>query len=297
MTQKRLDWESLKDRWPNSGASHFIRAGELCWHVQIAGQADAPSLLLIHGSAGSTHSWAGLLPDLARDFRVIAPDLPGHAFTDAPSLSGMTLPGMANALASLLAELDVKPDLVVGHSAGAAIALHMAAVGIISPHAIVSLNGAIQPFRGIGRHLFPAMARLVFLNPFAPRLFARQARDKARVGDLMRRTGSDLSDADIAWYRMLFSTEQHVNGALRMMASWDLESLQGRLGDVPVPVVLVAAEDDGFVPADDVDTTIKRLRNAEIRRLPARGHLNHEEDPAETAALVRDIWAKATVTA
>ncbi len=84
--------------WPNREASRFVTAGGLTWHVQEAGEG--PVLLLVHGTGAATHSWRGLMPLLARDFRVIAPDLPGHGFTDP--LRTPSLPRMARALAELL---------------------------------------------------------------------------------------------------------------------------------------------------------------------------------------------------
>ena len=64
------------------------------------------------------------MPALAQDFRVIAPDLPGHAFTRLSSVH-TSLPAMAQALWSLMDTLDEVPTMIVGHSAGAAIALQM----------------------------------------------------------------------------------------------------------------------------------------------------------------------------
>jgi pimeloyl-ACP methyl ester carboxylesterase len=49
-----------------------------------AGRLDAPVLLLLHGFPTSSHMFRGLIPALADRYRVIAPDLPGFGFTDAP---------------------------------------------------------------------------------------------------------------------------------------------------------------------------------------------------------------------
>ena len=54
----------------------------LRWHVQMMGTG--PQVLLLHGAGAATHSWRDVAPLLARDFTVIAPDLPGHGFTDTP---------------------------------------------------------------------------------------------------------------------------------------------------------------------------------------------------------------------
>ncbi len=125
--------------WPNREASRFVAAGGLTWHVQEAGEG--PPLLLIHGTGAATHSWRGLLPLLAQGFRVIAPDLPGHGFTDP--LPTPSLPRMAKALAALLSVLGVAPMVVVGHSAGAAILARLCLDGAVAPRLLVGLNAAL----------------------------------------------------------------------------------------------------------------------------------------------------------
>lgn len=50
-----------------------------------AGDAAAPVMLLLHGFPSSSHQFRNLIPQLARHFRVIAPDLPGFGFTEVPA--------------------------------------------------------------------------------------------------------------------------------------------------------------------------------------------------------------------
>jgi len=104
----RLDWLRDGRDWPNRSSSAFVRAGGLSWHVQTAGEGD--EILLLHGTGASTHSWRRLLPMLARERRVISPDLPGHAFTDALPYSRLNLPGMAEAVGHLLRKLGARSE-------------------------------------------------------------------------------------------------------------------------------------------------------------------------------------------
>jgi len=55
-----------------------------------AGDAKAPALLLLHGFPTSSHMFRELIPALAERYHVIAPDLPGFGFTDAPDRSTFT---------------------------------------------------------------------------------------------------------------------------------------------------------------------------------------------------------------
>ncbi len=66
---------------PGLTAASFAPAA-IEWHVQQMGQG--PKLLLLHGTAASTHSFRALAPLLAPHFTLLIPDLPGHAFTETP---------------------------------------------------------------------------------------------------------------------------------------------------------------------------------------------------------------------
>jgi len=52
-----------------------------------AGPKNAPGVLLLHGFPASSHMFRQLIPTLAQDYRVIAPDMPGFGFSDAPDRS------------------------------------------------------------------------------------------------------------------------------------------------------------------------------------------------------------------
>ena len=142
-----LNWKRDTPSWPNSTHSQFVDAGGLRWHVQVVGSG--PVVLLVHGTGASTHSWRGVIADLAPHFTVVAPDLPGHGFTERLPDAQMTLHGMAQALAVLIGAINLEPSIAVGHSAGAPVVMRTAIDGGIRPRAIISLNGALLPFFGV----------------------------------------------------------------------------------------------------------------------------------------------------
>jgi len=291
----RLRWDVEGAAWPHRDASRFVSAGGLQWHVQILGQG--PGLLLLHGTGASTHSFRALAPRLAEHFTVIAPDLPGHAFTGATDTGGAGLPAMARGLARLLRALDVRPVVAVGHSAGAAILVRMCLDGRIAPRLVVSLNGALLPWRGLAGHVFRPLARLLAATPFAPRLFAHRAADRAAVERLIAGTGSNLDREGIDLYARLTGNAAHVAGALRMMAAWDLEPLERDLPRLSAPLVLVAAGRDATVPPHQARTVGALLPAARVIELPDLGHLAHEESPDTVAGLVVDLAREAGVRA
>lgn len=279
-----LNWDRDGRDWPNRENSRFEVAAGLRWHVQQSGTGTP--LLLVHGTGASTHSWRDVAPLLSAHFEVLAVDLPGHGFTQRPSARQLSLPSMADALASLLESLKFTPSMAVGHSAGAAILCRMCLDRRISPERLVGLNAALLPFRGIAGELFPRMARILFLNPFVPYTFAKAAAKPGRVEKLIRETGSTLDERGLALYRRLFCNPSHVAATLGMMANWDLHSLVRDIAGLPLPLHLVVGERDSAVSPGDADTIAARVDGTRVSVLPGLGHLAHEEAPQKVADLL-----------
>jgi magnesium chelatase accessory protein len=279
-----LVWSRDGRNWPGHESSRFVSAGGLSWHVQQFGAG--PPALLIHGTGASTHSWARLVPFLSEHFTLIALDLPGHAFTSSPPRSRMTLPGIAAALRALLAELKIAPYLAIGHSAGAAILSRLALDGAIAPALMVSINGALAPFRGAAGHFFPAMAKLVFTNPLAGRFFSWRAGHAGAVERLIEGTGSHIPADSLAIYRRLFRSPDHVAGALAMMANWDLLPLSAELPRLMPPLLQVIGSNDRAIPPDEAFQLSGRVAGARVELLRGFGHLAHEEAPEPVAEAI-----------
>ena len=275
--------------WPNRNASRTVRASGLEWHVQVMG--DGPALLLAHGTGAATHSWRGLMPLLAQRFTVVAPDLPGHGYTQAPAAARLSLPGMAGSLRGLLTVMNLRPVAAAGHSAGAAILARMALDGALSLRALVSLNGAFIPLQGAAGQVFSPLARLLVGLPGLPQLFAWRARDPAMVARLLAATGSTLDDEGVRLYREAVRRPDHAASALGMMAHWDLRPLLADLPRLRTPLLLVTGDADRTVPPSQSAAVRDLVPGATLATLPGLGHLAHEERPAEVAALI-EVFAR-----
>ena len=285
-------WRSDGGDWPNREHSRFVAAGGVRWHVQIAGTG--PAVLLLHGTGASTHSWRDVLPPLAERFTVVAPDLPGHGFSSA--LTSPTLPAMAAAVRALLTELGVAPALIAGHSAGAAVALRLSLDAPLPGQRpgnaalpVVAFNGALQPFPGIAATLFPALAKLLFVNPLVPGILALQARGPGMVDRFLpRATGSTLDSRGTELYARLFRRRDHVGAALAMMANWDLAALAADLPRLTAPLRLVYGDRDAAIPPKAAGEIAARIPGATVVAMPGLGHLAHEEDPAAAVRIIAD---------
>ncbi|MEO0635863.1 MAG: alpha/beta fold hydrolase BchO [Pseudomonadota bacterium] len=288
MAQRTLNWNEHKYDWPHAGLSRFVRDGTSQWHVQEHGRRDSekPLVLLLHGTGASTHSWTWLIPHLTDELDFVAIDLPGHGFTQTASASALSLPAMAFGVAKLMGRLELAPHFIIGHSAGTAIGLQIAINrNLPNLKKVIGINAALQPIEG--NSLLSPLAKLLFVNPVTPRLFAWQARNTAIADKMLDATGSKLSDQQRDYYLRLFGASSHVEGALGMMASWELAPLRKELLQLETPALLLAAKDDRMVPASVSKIAARSSGNLSYMELKIGGHLVHETHPELVANEVR----------
>lgn len=86
-------------------------------HVALAGPDDGPPVLLVHGWPQNWWVWRKVIPALAREHRIIAPDLPGFGWSDAPA-GAYEKEELASRLLTLLDELGVERTTWIGHDWG-----------------------------------------------------------------------------------------------------------------------------------------------------------------------------------
>jgi magnesium chelatase accessory protein len=252
-------------------------------------------LLLVHGTGSSTHSWRDLMPLLARDFTVVAPDLPGHGFTSAAPPRRQSLPGMARGVRDLLGALGLAPVAAAGHSAGAAVVVRMTLDEMMAPTALVSLNGALMPWGGAAARMLSPVAQLIAASPLMPRFFAWRASDRSVVDRLLRNTGSTIDRRGAELYARMARDPDHVAGALGMMANWEPGGLAADLPRLKPRLTLIVGANDGTVPPSQSRQVHRIVPGSTLISLPGLGHLAHEERPVEHAVLIGDAIRESRV--
>ncbi|MFE5700521.1 alpha/beta fold hydrolase [Rhodococcus koreensis] len=86
---------------------------------------EGPALLLLHGIGDNSSTWAEIIPHLAENYTVIAPDLLGHGRSDKPR-ADYSVAAYANGMRDLLSTLGIDHATVIGHSLGGGIAMQFA---------------------------------------------------------------------------------------------------------------------------------------------------------------------------
>ncbi len=250
-----------------------------------------PVLLFLHGAGGASHSWRDVMPELARSFRCIAIDLPGHGLTQLGARNRSGLQATSQDVLALCRQENWPVAAVIGHSAGGAVALRMAQIAPDRFHHVIGINPALGNFKGLAGLLFPAMAKVLAATPFTADLFSRSASKPDRLKALLKSTGSQIDAKGEQLYAQLVADRDHVDGTLMMMAQWSLDAVASDLGKTNAEVLFIAGAQDKTVPPSVAQDAAKRLPRAEVQVWADLGHLLHEEAPVRVAGAIQS-WLK-----
>ena len=108
-----------------------------------AGSKTAPTILLLHGFPTSSHMFRNLIPALADRYHVVAPDLPGFGFSDAPDRKGFryTFENLAKVIGSFTQTIGLDRFAIYVFDYGAPVGLRFALAHPARITAIISQNG------------------------------------------------------------------------------------------------------------------------------------------------------------
>ncbi|MEH1710609.1 alpha/beta hydrolase [Acinetobacter pittii] len=114
--QQERSWAGLQ--------SKSLKVGDVTWSYSEGGSTTKPTLLLIHGLAGSRDNWNRVARYLTTNYHVIIPDLPGSSETIVPQDFDYSVPNLAEKLRRFVEAANLKgPIHIAGHSLGGSIAL------------------------------------------------------------------------------------------------------------------------------------------------------------------------------
>ena len=122
---------------------HTAKVGNQNVFYREAGQKDGPVLLLLHGFPSSSHMFRSLIPELADSCRVVAPDLPGFGFSDAPDRTefAYTFENLTDVIDRFTETLGLDRYAVYVFDYGAPVGLRLALRHPERITAIISQNG------------------------------------------------------------------------------------------------------------------------------------------------------------
>lgn len=244
--------------------------------VHYIERGSGPPVVLIHGFGGHTYSYRYLIPDLARDHRVIAVDLKGYGYSERPAKDDYSLTAQARLVVRLMDELGIERASVAGHSLGGEVVMRIAAGW---PDRVERLVFAAS----VSGDRIPTLPVTPLIKPFVwlfGRLFGRW---------LFRRMFYDKSKATkevLEAYRRPYRIKGTGNAVYQTLRDARREGPVKSSG-IKQPVLILWASHERILPRRTLDSLLRRLPAAEVVHIDRAGHLLLEEQPEACNAAIR----------
>ncbi|HSP38101.1 MAG TPA: alpha/beta fold hydrolase [Frankiaceae bacterium] len=283
--------EERPDQFPRAGLT--LAAGIRTAYLE-AGPKDAPPVVLIHGLGATNGSMLTTLWDLARDHRVIAPDLPGHGATEAVD-DCYDAAFLGRWLSAFFDAVGAERPVLIGNSLGGRTALE---AGLEYPDKVgglVLLAPAVafrklRQFVPLVRKLNPQWASLPV--PMTRKMAEMELRHMFAVPERISLAAYDAAvdefvrvwkrrSSRVAFFCALRSI--YLDEAFGEKGFWD------RLPTLQTPALFIWGGRDRLVPHGFARHVSEALPHSETVVFPDCGHVPQFELPDETHAHVRDF--------
>jgi magnesium chelatase accessory protein len=271
-----------------------MQVGNLHWHYQISRHQNqlAPSILLIHGTGSSAHTWQVIFEHLRKTYTVIAPDLPGHGFTQGATKQQLHIDQMAVELKQLLEKLEIwVPDTIVGHSAGANCGFTLAAISEHHPQVLIGLNPSFVSPPAAYHYFMAPLINPIATSSFLASFLSQTLGLTKMIDKLLDSTNSILTESQRVHYRYLFQQPSHIHGSMNFMAASDIPTLLSKSSALQSAIHFLMTEDDPWIPLANLKPVIEEYFPEAELLIQKGGHLFHEIYPTETSKLITQATA------
>jgi len=266
-----IDWRSARP----PGAIVDVDGVPIHYIERGSGPAAA---VLIHGFLGHTYSFRYLIPELAKDQRVVAVDLKGSGYSGRPQKGDYSLTEQARLVIRVMDKLGIDRASVVGHSLGGEVAMRLAANWPERVEKLV-LAASVSGDRIPSLPVTPLIKPILWLigRLFGRRIFRRQFYDP-------RKATKEVLEA----YRRplrIKGTGHAVYQTLRdMRREKAVESSR-----ITAPVLILWASSERILPRWVLSRLRKRFPQAKVVAIERAGHLLLEEQPEQANRAVKSF--------
>lgn len=274
--------------WAPSIPVRWATVDRLKLRYIVAGEG--PPLLLLHTLRTQLDMFQKIVPELARDFRVYAVDLPGHGYSDIPS-ADLSPELFVRTIAGFMEQLGLEEVTVLGESIGGSIGLLLAAQRNPRVKRVIAIN----PYdydRGRGLRRANAVANLLFavgnvpvLGPTVTRLRSPVIEKVVFQGGVRRKRA--FPPALLRELSRVGNRPGYMRGFQSLVRHWpDWESARREYAGIDRPVLLLYGDHDWSGPAER-EANRAAIAGAQLHTVPNAGHFLALDAPDEVLSAVK----------
>ncbi|WP_428342760.1 alpha/beta fold hydrolase [Mycobacterium sp.] len=268
-----------------------LHGEQIAYRDEGAGEA----LLLIHGMAGSSATWRAVIPELAKRYRVVAPDLLGHGESAKPR-GDYSLGAFAAWLRDLLDELGIDRATVIGQSLGGGVAMQFAYQHRNYCQRLVLIgSGGLGPDLNWILRILSAPGAEFLLPVVAPQPVLNLGN---KLKSWLTSAGIQSPRASEMWsaYCTLSDrpTRQAFLRTLRSVVDYRGQAVSA-LGKIHVsyglPTLLIWGDQDRIIPVSHGYAAHEAVPGSRLEVLAGVGHFPHVESPKAVVDILDDFIA------
>ncbi len=250
-------------------AAGFVRksVGDTVYWESAGRDSQASPVVFVHGVNDQAGTWFTVVPALARDYRLIIPDLAGHGESE-PKIGPITYANLLEQLDAILKRERVRNVTLVGNSMGGWIAMLYAFdhPGKVRRLVLEDASGMAWPLSGV---------------PLYPKNREEAAAMMRAVNGPDDKTSDDVLDAFLARKDQPLSRFTLPDVLTHLV--------DGRLAELKMPVTLIWGRNDGLLPLAYAETLSKRISGSKLRVIEGAAHIPHRQQPEQFVKCLKGI--------
>ena len=247
-------------------------------------------ILLLHGFATSSYTWHSIIPELAKNHRVIAIDLRGFGASDKPLDDHYSIQDQTEAVQAFIEQENLRDLTVIGHSFGGGITLSLALnaeqqrKSRIRNIVLIDTIAYRQPMPIFFKLLQIPMLADVSMTLVPPEIQAQQGLRLAYY-DRDKITGQDIAEYANTLYSP--AAKHALTKTIEQMVPDNIDELALRYRTIKMPTLIVWCAEDKVVPFVLGARLHENMNSSEFALFTHCGHMPQEEKPEDTAAAIQ----------
>lgn len=287
-----IPYETLAARYENAASRYADLPGNIRMHYREEGQANGPTLLLLHGFSASVQTWEPWVARLGDEYRIVSLDLPGHGLTRAPAGYQASIGAYRDIVEEFVTQQGLDHFALAGSSMGGNIAWEYALAHPERVDALILVDASGWEDTRTEATDEPTIFKLLRNPVLGPLLrdldntrLIRQGLEASFVNTSL------VDDAMVSRYAQLARAPGHRDILLQITLGFRSRdyATPERLAALDVPTLVLTGDTDRLVPREHAEQFHGAIRGSQLVVFEATGHIPQEERPDESAMAVREF--------
>ena len=277
--------------------SEFIDIDGMQVHIvrstKCANTDTAETIVLLHGTSASLHTWQGWTEALSAEYCVVSMDLPGFGLTGpfVNKTTEYTSANYASFVIEVLDKLNLDKVILAGNSLGGKIAWRMAALYPERVSKLILVNAVGYPATPksipIGFRLASYPALKPILRNILPRNVVKKSIKSVYADD------SQVDEMLVDRYYDLSLRAGNRSALSDRLREFDNVEDQAQIKQLALPTLIMWGAKDDLIPVENAELFHQDIPNSQLQIFDNLGHVPHEEDPVTSVAVVKAFLAQA----